>query len=161
MVQATNVSAGAADVATVKALFAVVRYSHALSPRESADIGALKLVVAAVELGPSRLSELAEEARLDTSTASRHVSALEEQKMLRRLPDPHDRRAQVIEATPKAAKYLNQMLAQRARAIGPALAGWDVADRAKLDELLERLAADMGAEISRQRASRNEKKGNR
>lgn len=161
MVQTTNAPGSAQDLATVKALFAVVRYSHVLSPREYADLGALKLVVAAVELGPVRLSDLAEEARLDTSTASRHVSTLEAQKMLRRLPDPNDRRAQMIEATPKAEKYLNELLAQRARAIGPALAGWDIDDRAKLDELLERLAADMGAEISRQRLGRNEKKGNR
>jgi DNA-binding MarR family transcriptional regulator len=87
-----------------------------------------------------RLSELAERCRLDHSTISRHVRALEDAGYLRRTGDPRDRRAYRLEATPTGLALLDGKLCAWAARIDEAIADWSDDDRRALTTLVTRLA---------------------
>ncbi|MDP4015065.1 MAG: MarR family transcriptional regulator [Candidatus Nanopelagicales bacterium] len=157
MVQATKGSARALNESLesrgLLAMFKILRASHVLSPHDNIDIGAIKLVSALSELGPSRLGEVAREAHLDISTASRHAAALERQRLVGRSPDPDDGRACVLELTAEGADLLRAMLENRAAAITPALREWSAADKESLFNLLIRLSHDMNEQVELKRRS--------
>lgn len=89
--------------------------------------------------GPVRLSALAGELCVDPSTVSRQVSALEAAGLLRRTPDPKDRRASLIEASPAGAEVFASNRARWIGALRELLGDWTPAERREFARLFARL----------------------
>jgi DNA-binding MarR family transcriptional regulator len=104
--------------------------------------------------GPGRLSTLAGDLCVDLSTASRQVAALEAAGLVRKAPDPTDRRASLIEITLTGAKVLARHREKWVGALKGLMADWTPAERqefvrlfARLNESMEKNApADAGME---------------
>lgn len=100
-----------------------------------------------MQLGPIRVSRLAEELGLDTSTVSRLVNQLVATQLLTRTPDPADQRASLLTATQAGIDYFRQGMHKRARVLSAATAGWSAAEVTALTKLINRLADDLVATI--------------
>lgn len=92
---------------------------------------------------PARLSDLATMLRLDASTVSRQVRALEEAGLVHREPDPGDRRATRLLLSEPGRTELRLQHHERNAALAAATSSWTEVDRETLMTLLERLAADL------------------
>lgn len=86
--------------------------------------------------GPVRPSVLADAIRLDLSTVSRQIAALEGAGFLERQGDPADRRASLVRLTEAGRDSMAQHLTRMCEAMRGTLAGWDAADRHELARLL-------------------------
>jgi DNA-binding MarR family transcriptional regulator len=106
---------------------------------ERAAYGVLRHVA---EGGPTRLTELARDLGLDSSTVSRHVSALERLGLLARVADVADRRVANLEVTAAGRKALERLRVARHRFFAELLSAWPAEDREQLAPLLDRLARD-------------------
>jgi DNA-binding MarR family transcriptional regulator len=93
--------------------------------------------------GPMRLSELATHLRLDLSTVSRHVRALEDAGFLQRTPDKDDRRATQISISDKGTKIFDEGRKAQAVRVEQALVQWSEDDLQTLERLLSRLATEL------------------
>ena len=102
--------------------------------------------------GDLRCSALAASAGIDVSVASRQLAALERSGYVRRRPDPRDGRAALLQLTDRGADALATSRALRSEWALSALADWDEDDARRLADLLERLAADIDAAMTPQRA---------
>jgi DNA-binding MarR family transcriptional regulator len=89
---------------------------------------------------PLRVSELARCMGLDSSTVSRHIRNLEEDRYLSRSGDPSDRRAARIGLTDRGRAVLEESIRARVAVIDAATADWSDADRQTLTTLITRLA---------------------
>lgn len=127
----------------VAALFKVLRYAHILSIQDPVEPAALRVLATLAELGPSRASTVAASLNLNLSTVSRHLTALDEQRMIRKSRDPGDGRARRVELTDHGSETLKIMLTNRAQAIAPVLDTWPPRDRTQLFGLLVRLSEDL------------------
>jgi DNA-binding MarR family transcriptional regulator len=92
-----------------------------------------------VREGPLRPSAVAHLIRLDLSTVSRHLAALEGAGLVARDPDPADGRACLLRATEHGEVILDRLRAARRERIQAALADWSTDDRRQLVRLLGRL----------------------
>jgi DNA-binding MarR family transcriptional regulator len=95
--------------------------------------------------GPLRPSAVAHLIRLDLSTVSRHVAALETAGLVAREPDPADRRACLLRATEHGEQILARLRAARRERMRAALADWPIEDRRELVRMLGRLNASLFA----------------
>jgi len=125
------------------ALYAVVLRLSRLPVDEPVDKAGLAVLHEMRRLGTVRPSDLAAQMRLDLSTISRHVRALEQQGLVERTADPDDARAQRISITGRGNGVLARVLGHRAATIGEAIAHWSEGDRGALSQLLRRLADDL------------------
>ncbi|MGC9670091.1 MarR family winged helix-turn-helix transcriptional regulator [Planosporangium sp. 12N6] len=96
--------------------------------------------------GPERLSTLAGELCVDMSTASRQVAALETAGLVRKAPDPTDRRASLIEITLTGAKVLAAHRERWLGALKQLMADWTPAERREFARLFARLNEAMETE---------------
>ena len=131
-------------VARISRHLRAVNASLALTPTQ---MSVLSTVVRRSSLGLSQLSELE---GIDAPTLSRSVSRLEEQGLCRRLPDPIDRRAVIVEATAAGRRLHGRLRAARADALQVQLAELGVEQRGVLHEALPVLEAVADA-LKRQR----------
>jgi DNA-binding MarR family transcriptional regulator len=70
--------------------------------------------LASVEaLGPVRLGDLAAHEGVTAPTQSRLVASLEQQGLLRRMPDSEDRRATLLDITAQGRRQLDQLRGER------------------------------------------------
>lgn len=70
--------------------------------------------LASVEtLGPVRLGDLAAREGVTAPTQSRLVASLEQQGLLRRMPDPEDRRATLLDITAQGRRQLQRLRGER------------------------------------------------
>jgi DNA-binding MarR family transcriptional regulator len=76
------------------------------------------------ELGPVRLSTLAQVLSLDISTVSRQVPVLERQGWVTRERDPEDQRAQLFELTHAGRTVLTEVRRSRAEVLRRLLPDW-------------------------------------
>lgn len=97
--------------------------------------------------GPLRTTDLAERIGLDVSTVSRKTSDLEEAGLVIRAPDPHDRRAHLLEVTRKGKLMVVRMREVRSALLEEALQGWSTAEIRELADVLARLTSAL-AELS-------------
>lgn len=102
---------------------------------------------------PIRISALAERTHLEVSTVSRHLSSLERDGIVQRIPDPDDRRAQWVTLTDEGRIALRALREQRQGWFTALLADWDAADVARLIDLLTRFGD--GIEAQRQHTDRH------
>jgi DNA-binding MarR family transcriptional regulator len=89
-----------------------------------------------------RVSEVADRMRIDLSVASRQVAVLEAEGWVRRERDPHDGRAQRLEATEAGLAALADVRARMAGAYENVLAGWSEHELQALHATLARLRED-------------------
>lgn len=91
--------------------------------------------------GPIGLSELAEAEGLHPTMLSRVVGVLEQQDLLRRRPDPHDKRAALVEVTAAGRRTHDKFRAQRGRILAAGLDGLAPAQVAAIEAALPALEA--------------------
>jgi DNA-binding MarR family transcriptional regulator len=71
--------------------------------------------------GPKTLGELAGIEQVSAPTMTRLVASLEREQLLRRAPDPHDRRVVRVTATPRAGRLMDRGRQARVRDLAHAL----------------------------------------
>lgn len=131
----------------------VVRALKALHEEATLEVG-LRLempamgVLAQVERGgPARVSAIADELRLDLSTVSRQVAALERAGFVERSRDPLDSRASLVELTAIGQQTIDAVRSARTAAMARRLPDWDESDLARLATLLSRFTRDLRADL--------------
>lgn len=92
---------------------------------------------------PARLSDVAAAMRLDLSTISRHVQALESHGYLAKIKDARDGRSYRLKVTSAGRKAVGEARARRAEFFRQATAHWPRKDFRTLVMLLSRLAEDL------------------
>lgn len=100
--------------------------------------------------GPERVSALACQLGLDSTTVTRHLDELESRGLISRAPDADDRRAVLVRLTPKAVAKLDAADAERRTRLHSLLADWPAEDRHDFARLLSRFVhrPDLGSEIT-------------
>jgi DNA-binding MarR family transcriptional regulator len=126
-----------------------MRVVHALKSQatDSRDRAALVLLFPLVRLGPLRQGALADLVHADPSTVSRHVGALVEQGLVRRVADETDGRASRLVVTDDGHAALEVLRREREAHLARATAGWDTADLATLTTLFGRFLDDLSAAL--------------
>jgi DNA-binding MarR family transcriptional regulator len=99
-----------------------------------------------VEHGAVRMRVLADWQGVDKSTMTAHVRRLEERGLVVRQPDPGDRRAVLVRATPDAERAIDRNSATARALLGELVGEWSPRERTELTRLLGRLVAEIEAE---------------
>jgi DNA-binding MarR family transcriptional regulator len=89
--------------------------------------------------GTMRLSELSEHLQIAPRTATEVVDALQARDLVRRRPDPADRRATLVEVTDHGASILAEIRSTRGTEAGRVFGRLRPADRAELARILSEL----------------------
>ena len=92
-------------------------------------------------LGPVRLGDLAAHEGVTAPTQSRLVGSLEQQGLLRRMPDPEDRRATLLAITAQGRRQLEQLRGERSAFLVSQIATLTDEQRAALVAALDALEA--------------------
>ena len=95
--------------------------------------------------GPMTPSELAARERIQRPTATRVLARLEDDGLVERTPDPHDRRSSLLAATPAARALLAELRTRKTAFLAERLERLDADDREALDRaaaILERMLAE-------------------
>ena len=127
-----------------------VRLVHAVKNQmaaEGRDRAALVLLFPLARLGPLRQGALADLVHADPSTVSRHVTALVERGLVRRIPDATDGRASRLVVTDAGLAALEQLRAEREAHLERITAGWSEADLSTLATLFGRLVDDLATSL--------------
>jgi DNA-binding MarR family transcriptional regulator len=111
--------------------------------RGDPEPAALAVLAALCHGATARPSDLASCMRLDLSTISRHVQALEATGYLVKVKDPKDGRSCRLKATATGRAVINKVGARRVELFRRATARWAPQDLRTLVGLLTRLAADL------------------
>lgn len=90
--------------------------------------------------GPRRLGELAAALDVAPRSITAKVDQAEADGQVRRVPDPHDRRATLVELTPAGREVLARASVERSAGLAAHLARLSDDDRAELLRLLRALA---------------------
>ncbi|MEU8707968.1 MarR family winged helix-turn-helix transcriptional regulator [Streptomyces sp. NPDC048565] len=98
---------------------------------------------------PLRIGEIADRMQVVGPHVTRQVQALEKRGLVRRVADPHDRRASLIEPTEAGTEAANRYVTSLLGWFAKALADWPQQDRDDLTRLLARLADDVTARLAR------------
>jgi DNA-binding MarR family transcriptional regulator len=117
------------------------RFAHALETYEVTPGQARALHVVA-EHGATRPSEIAERLRIAPRSATEVVDALESRGLVRREPDPTDRRATRVVPTDEGLRLSSLIAATRREASEAYVARLPEDDRAELDRILRVLVDD-------------------
>jgi DNA-binding MarR family transcriptional regulator len=91
---------------------------------------------------PLRAVDLAAALDVAPRSVTSKVDQAEQDGFVRRLPDPHDRRARLVELTPAGRAALDRMSLERRRGAAERLRRLEPAERAELVRLLRVVAAD-------------------
>jgi DNA-binding MarR family transcriptional regulator len=127
-----------------------IRLAHAFKSVQAGqgrDRAALVLLFPLARLGPLRQSALADLVHADPSTVSRHVAALVEQGLVRRVADESDGRASRLVVTDAGHAALDELRTERESHLQRATAGWSATDLATLTDLFGRLIDDLTASL--------------
>ncbi len=114
---------------------------------DSRDRAALVLLFPLVRLGPLRQGALAEVVHADPSTVSRHVAALVDDGLVRRIPDESDGRASRLVVTDAGLAALEALRREREAVVGRVTSSWNERDLATLTELFTRFLDDLSAAL--------------
>ena len=109
--------------------------------RESLPPLQLSALVTVEERGPLRLSELARREGVSVPTMSRVLTALDEQGLVVRMPDPQDARGVLVRLSEAGEQRLAQVRSHRTALVARRLERLDAAQRASLAAALPALEA--------------------
>jgi DNA-binding MarR family transcriptional regulator len=104
-----------------------------ISPSHARALGVL------MHHGVIRLSELSEHLRIAPRSTTEVVDALEERDLVRRRPDPDDRRATLIEVTDRGRKVGASIAAARSSEAEEFFGALSASDRTALKRILRKL----------------------
>ncbi|GAA5075019.1 MarR family transcriptional regulator [Streptomyces sp. SID10815] len=99
--------------------------------------------------GALRIGEIAERMQVVGPHITRQVQALEKRGLVRRVADPLDRRASLVEPTEAGREAADRYVASILGWFADAIADWPGQDRDDLARLLTRLADDVTARLAR------------
>jgi DNA-binding MarR family transcriptional regulator len=121
------------------------RFAETVRQRAGAEIdrAGYGVLVRVAELGPVRLSELAQYLGLDVSTVSRQVQHLEQRGLVERSPDPLDRRAALLDLSEQGRETTHRMRDAWCETVADVVKTWRPADIARFGSLLDRFVADV------------------
>ena len=136
------------DVRTIEAQVAMLLRLSDRTRRSAARAGELErsayLVLGVLtQDGPASVNAIADALRLDPSTVTRQVLAMEQAGHVTRGADPADGRVTLVSPTAAGEAALARTRDERSRLYGEILDGWSDGDRAALAQLLTRLNADV------------------
>jgi DNA-binding MarR family transcriptional regulator len=118
-------------------------YAHRLLAEGFATAGVrgyhYRLLAALEEFGPASQAALGRRTGIDRSDVVAALNELADRRLIRRSPDPDDRRRNVITITPAGVKLLKRLDQVLAGVQDELLAPLSAADRAKLVALLTRV----------------------
>jgi DNA-binding MarR family transcriptional regulator len=97
---------------------------------------------------PLRVGEIAARQQVVGPHVTRQVNVLERRGFVRRVTDPADQRARLIEPTPEGAAAVGRYLQTVLGWFTDALSGWSERDREELGRLLGRFVDDLSARVS-------------
>ena len=109
--------------------------------RESVPPLQLSAMVTVEEHGPLRLSDLARREAVSVPTMSRVLTALDEQGLVVRTPDPQDARGVLVTLSDAGQRRLAQVRSHRTALVARRLGRLDAAQRASLQAALPALEA--------------------
>ena len=149
----TDVVTGSPLAEIERALTAIVRWGNLPRVRERfvaaaglpLDRASYRLLSLVDRNGPIRLSDLAQEAGVDLSTASRQVHALMGAGLMQKTAVEEDRRAALLSVTRQGHKLLERLRAAKRAVLTEMLADWTPAQRDELATVLGRFADEMVA----------------
>lgn len=104
---------------------------------------AQRLIYYLMENGPMRLSELARRTETDPGILTKQVNAIERQGIVERKPDPTDRRAALVQMSPKGRRVAQRLREVQDEVLGGQLASWSRADLERAADLMEQLIRDV------------------
>jgi DNA-binding MarR family transcriptional regulator len=137
------IDAAAAVESSVEALVAVLDGAR-LDQTPSVPPAQLRVLAVIADSRPTNMSRLAEALDVVPSSASRLCDRLEATGMLRRVPDPRDRREVRLMLTPAARRLLDELREGRREAIAAVLERMSPADRQGLVDSLQAFATATG-----------------
>jgi DNA-binding MarR family transcriptional regulator len=111
------------------------------------DRAAVVLLFPLARVGPLRQSALADLVHADPSTVSRHVAALVDQGLVRRVADESDGRASRLVITDAGYAVLAELRRERESLLARVTADWSERDLAQLTRLFGRFLDDLGAAL--------------
>ncbi|GID26706.1 MarR family transcriptional regulator [Paractinoplanes brasiliensis] len=97
--------------------------------------------------GPLRVGEIAKRMQVVGPHITRQVHELERLGLARRIPDPVDQRARLVELTPEGAAAVARYMQTVLDLLGDVLHDWSPEDRQTFGRLLERFATDLTARL--------------
>ena len=126
-----------------------MRLVHALKANQigGRDRAALVLLFPLERIGPLRQGALADLLHADPSTVSRHVAALVEQGLVRRVADESDGRASRLHVTDDGRATLAVLRQEREAHVDRVTADWSPTDLTALTDLLGRFLDDFAASL--------------
>jgi DNA-binding MarR family transcriptional regulator len=119
---------------------------------EGRDRAALVLLYPIKRMEPVRQGALADVMHADPSTVSRHVAALVERGLVRRVADESDGRASRLVITDAGHTALHDLCAERESRLDSMTAHWDADDLATFTRLFGRLIDDLESTLPGQAA---------
>jgi DNA-binding MarR family transcriptional regulator len=121
------------------------RFAETVRQRAGAEVdrAGYAVLVRVSELGPVRLSELAQYLGLDVSTVSRQVQQLEQRGLVDRSPDPLDGRAALLELSVPGREIMQKMRDAWEETVADVVNTWEPADIARFGSLLDRFVSDV------------------
>ena len=111
------------------------------------DRAALVLLFPLERLGPLRQGALADLVHADPSTISRHVAALVERGLVRRVADESDGRASRLVVTDAGSAALQALRRERETHLEHVTAGWSADDLATFTAMFGRLLDDLASTL--------------
>ncbi|TDW17312.1 MarR family winged helix-turn-helix transcriptional regulator [Kribbella kalugense] len=106
------------------------------------------LLTLAMAGAPLRVGEIADRMQVVGPHVTRQVQALEQRGLVRRVTDPNDRRASLIEPTATGAEAATRYTSTIADWFREAIAGWSPEDRTELNRLLTKLTDDLTTRLT-------------
>lgn len=125
------------------------RRATALKPHRALDRAAYVILRHLQEEGPQNVSAIADRLNLDGSTVTRQVTALQQDGLVERRPDPRDGRGTMIEPTDIGLKQIDAVRAARRELYDRVLTDWSAADRDALAATLTRLTHAMDTYVKK------------
>ncbi|MCZ4069069.1 MarR family transcriptional regulator [Microbacterium sp. H37-C3] len=127
----------------IRLMSASSRFNRAVARRveTAAAAGTWRALAALNELGPTRVSDLAEWQRVSQPTMTTLVRRMEAEGLVERAADPEDGRASLVSITEEGRRQFEAFRSQALDVTGPAWARLSAADRSTLARAAELLAA--------------------
>ncbi|MFI1913243.1 MarR family winged helix-turn-helix transcriptional regulator [Nocardia sp. NPDC020380] len=109
---------------------------------ESVDELTYPILSALARIGPRSAADLAAEVGLDRSGVTRRATRLEEAGLIRRDPDPTDRRASLLVLTDEGNRTVAELRRRLAARITDSLDAWPAGEAAAFARSLQRFMAE-------------------
>lgn len=116
------------------------RLTTALNPKKTRLDRSGYLLLSKLNLkSPQAINAIADDLKLDVSTASRQIASLEDKDFVVRFPDENNRRISLIEITQKGKMVYQDVKNARSKAYSQILKEWPEEDLDVLEKILKKL----------------------